>query len=124
MRGLMIIVVFGLLGAPLATHAGEPLWKPDDATVKAMEATLALPSRDAWIPGPLHSYARYYIGVIMDGHRVIYGDLLRGRMAREKPGIYLRDPPNFSTGGGCDQVQLWFDVDDHQMLQIQCYGLG
>jgi len=101
-----------------------PLWMPDEATAKSIEATLTLPSMGHWAPGPLDSYARYYIGIMQNGSRVIYGDLLRARMADEKPGICLRHPPHISTGGGCDQIQLWYDVDAHRMLHIQCYGLG
>jgi hypothetical protein len=105
-------------------QTAEPLWKPDEATVKSIEATLTLPSRGTWEPGPLDSYARYYKGMMLNGRRVIYGDLRRGAMAKEKPGIYLRDPPGFSTGGGCNQIQLWYDVDAHHIIQIQCYGRG
>jgi hypothetical protein len=105
-------------------QTAEPSWKPDEATVKSIEATLRLPSMAPWEPGPLDSYARYYKGMMLNGRRVIYGDLLRGQMAKEKPGIYLRDPPNVSTGGGCDQIQLWYDVEAHHIFQIQCYGLG
>jgi hypothetical protein len=103
------------------TQTAEPSWKPNEETVKSIEATL----RPSGSPGgPLDSYARYYVGLVQNGKRIIYGNWLRGRMAQEKPGLYLRDPPSFSTGGGCDQIQLWYDVDAHQMLQIQCYGLG
>ena len=39
----------------------------------------------------------------------------------DKPGIYLRDPPSVILGGGCDQIQLWYDVAAHHMLH--CTGL-
>ncbi len=120
---LMIGTWMAAANATLAQTA-TPSWKPDEETVRAIEVTLRLPSEGSWRPGPLDSYARYYTGQILNGNRVIYGDLLRGQMATEKPGIYLRDPPSISTGGGCDQIQLWYDVDAHRMLQIQCYGLG
>ena len=32
-----------------------PLWKPDEATVKSIEATLAFPSSAPWAPGRLDS---------------------------------------------------------------------
>jgi hypothetical protein len=102
----------------------EPTWTLDEATVTSIEATLTLPSRHPWKPGPLDSYARYYTVMMLNGSRVIYGDLLRGRMANEKPGIYLRAPPSVSTGGGCNQIQLWYDMAAHRILQIRCYGLG
>jgi len=85
---------------------------------------MTLPSRPPWTPGALASYARYYSGQMINGNRVVYGDWLRGRMAQEKPGIYLRNPPSISTGGGCDQIQVWYDVDARRMLEIHCYGLG
>src|SRR5579871_5130067 len=94
---LMVVMHMALESTALAQTA-EPPWKPDEATVKSIEATLTLPSKAPWKPGPLDSYARYYKGMTLNGRRVIYGDLLRGQMAEEKPGIYLRDPPSVSTG--------------------------
>lgn len=76
-----------------------------------------------WVPGPLDLYARYYIGTLENGKRVIFGDLLRGRFAEDKPGIYLRNGAG-PTGGGCDQIHLWYNVDEHRTQHIQCYGLG
>ena len=123
---LLRVGVAALVLIAIATqaHAAEPAWEPDEKVIKSIEASLKLPSRAPWAPGPLDSYARYYIGMIRNGNRVIYGHFLRGRMTKEKPGIYLRQPPSFRTGGGCDQIQMWYDVDAHQMIQIQCYGLG
>jgi hypothetical protein len=127
--GMTVAILLGLVSAARCQTAmpssapGLTLWTPDLATVMLIEATLTLPSRSHWAPGPLKSYARYYIGQFQDGHRVIYGDLLRGRLAREAPGIYLHSAPA-RTGGGCDQIQLWYDINAHRMLQIQCYGLG
>ncbi len=124
-RFAFTVVMSIAVGCAAWAQTVEPSWNPDEATVKSIEATMTLPSLAHWDPpGPLDSYARYYKGLIQNGKRVIYGDLLRGRMALEKPGIYLRDPPRISTGGGCDQIQLWYDVDASHMLQIQCYGMG
>lgn len=120
---LMVAMCVAMASTARAQAAGPP-WEPDEATVKSIEATLTLPSKAPWKPGPLDSYARYYRGMTRNGRKIIYGDLLRGHMAEDKPGIYLRDPPHVSTGGGCDQIQLWYDVDAHHILQIQCYGLG
>jgi hypothetical protein len=123
-RFALTVVMYVAVASAARAQTAEPSWKPDEATVKSIEATLTLPSTALWKPGPLDSYARYYKGMMLKGSRVIYGDLLRGQMAKEKPGIYLRDPPSNSTGGGCDQIQLWYDVDAHHMLEIQCSGLG
>ena len=123
-RFALTVLMYVAVASGALAQTAEPSWKPDEATVKSIEATLTLPSRAPWEPGPLNSYARYYRGMMLNGRRVIYGDLLRGEMAKEKPGIYLRDPPSVSTGGRCDQIQLWYDVDAHHILQIHCYGLG
>ncbi len=120
---LMAAMYVATTGAGRAQTAGPP-WEPDEATVKSIEATLTLPSRAPWKSGPLDSYARYYSGMTLSGRRIIYGDLLRGEIAEEKPGIYLREPPHVRTGGGCDHIQLWYDTEAHHIVQIQCYGLG
>src|SRR5579871_1558643 len=95
------------MSASVAYAADAQSWQPDEATVREIESTLVLPSKDRWTPGPLAEYARYYTGSIKDGHRTIYGDFYRGRMASDRPGIYLHAPNGFSTGGGCDHIQLW-----------------
>ncbi len=121
-RLLLSAVTWAAVTSAAVAQTPEPSWKPDQATVTAIEATLVLPTgQDS---GPLKSYARYYKGLVQNGHRIIYGDLLRGRLAQEPPGLYLRDPPAVSTGGGCGQIQLWYDVDAQHMVQIRCYGLG
>jgi len=124
LRFALKLLMYVVLVSDARSQTAMPLWKPDEATPRSIEATLTLPSMGHWVPGPLDSYARYYIGIMQNGRRVIYGDLLRARMAEEKPGIYLRYPPHISTGGGCDQIKLWYDVDARRMLHIQCYGLG
>jgi hypothetical protein len=123
-RFALTVVMYVAVASAARAQATEPSWTPDEETVKSIEATLTLPSKGPWEPGPLGSYARYYTVLVQNGIRVIYGDLLRGRLASEKPGIYLRDPPDVWFGGGCDQIQLWYDVEAHHMLEIHCYGLG
>ena len=118
---LMAMVYLAGAGAGLAQT--DQSWELDEAAVKSIEATLTLPSRDHWKPGPLDSYARYYTIMVLNGRKVIYGNLRRGRMATEMPGVYLRRPPR-GTGGGCDQIQLWYDIEAQHMIRIQCYGLG
>jgi hypothetical protein len=93
---LTVVMYVAVVSAARAQTVELP-WKPDEATVKSMEEA------SSW---PLDSYARYYKGVMVNGSRVIYGILLRGNLADEKPGIYLRDPPSFSMGRGCDQIPL------------------
>ena len=87
-RFALTAVMYVAAASIAQSQATEPPWEPDEATVKSIEATLTLPSRYPWTPGPLDSYARYYKGMTLNGRRVIYGDLLRGQMAKEKPGIY------------------------------------
>ena len=123
-RFALATVMYLAAASTALAQAAEPQWEPDEATVKSIETTLTLPSKHPWTPGPLDSYARYYTGMTLNGRKVIYGNLLRGRMSQEKPGVYLRSPPGRGTGGGCDQIQLWYDVNARRMLQIHCYGLG
>lgn len=122
-RFLLVFVMCLVVESEAWSQTTMPAWTPDEATINSIEAKMKLPSLGHWAPGPLNSYTRYYIGMIQDGNRVIYGDLLRGRMATEKPGIYLRAGGG-ATGGGCDQIVLWYDVNAHRMLHIFCYGLG
>ena len=120
----LVVAMYVTMASSVWAQTAEPSWKPDEATVKSIEATLTLPSTAPWKPGPLDSYVRHYVGMMKNGNKIVHGDLLRGQHAKEKPGIYLSASPTFLFGGGCDHIQLWYDVDAHRMLQMQCYGMG
>jgi hypothetical protein len=106
----------------------QPFWMPDIATVQAMEKDWALPSEKGFTPEPLETYARYYTGRTLDGHRVIEGKLLAPSYARDKAGIHLVDYDTMSQtvmiGGGCGYIMTLYDVDTKVFLRRECYGLG
>jgi hypothetical protein len=104
-----------------------PYWQPDEATLRTIESTLLLPPKDQWTPGPLETYARYYTGWTEKCHRIIAGNFEKGPgRTKDKPGIYIvrhAERP-MATGGGCDHIVMRYDVDLHQVIYLQCYGLG
>ena len=110
-----LVMILGSGGLCVAQPAA-PFWLPDEATVKAIEATLP----------PVDSYARYYTGWTEKGHRIIAGDFERGTQTKDKPGIYIVqfDELPGNTGGRCDHMVLRYDVDAQKVTLFRCYDLG
>jgi hypothetical protein len=125
--GIGILIFTALCTSASARRPEAPYWLPDETTLKTMETGFVMPTLRGWPPpGSLQDYARYYTGWTSNGHRIIYGDLWRGR-AGDTPGIHIvafGDRHMGATGGGCSQIQVWYDLDDHKFLEAHCYGLG
>ena len=71
---------------------------------------------------PLAAYARYYSGVIIQGHRLVEGYYL-ARLGGP-PGIYLKPFDGGIADGGCDVVTVFFDPKAGRMAGAFCNGLG
>jgi hypothetical protein len=71
-------------------------------------------------------YGRYYTGVTLNGRKVVYGVFLPMDPARYPPGIHIvpfENQPHM-TGGGCSQLNVWYDVAEDRVTEFHCYGLG
>jgi hypothetical protein len=110
-----LVMILGSGGLCVAQPAAL-FWLPDEATVKAIEATLP----------PVDGYARYYTGWTEKGHRIIAGDFESGRQTKDKPGIYIvqyGDVRTLRTEGGCEHMVLRYDVDAQKVTLFRCNGL-
>jgi hypothetical protein len=127
---LRFVITLGFINAAASSGWSQPempYWQPGEDVVRTIESTLVLPSKDQWTPGPLETYARYYTGWTEKSHRIIAGDFERGLgRTKDRPGIYIvrYGERAMATGGGCDHIVMHYDVDRHQVIYLQCYGLG
>src|SRR5438067_2401862 len=86
-----VISAVGLLCA-VSAHASqsERYWLPDAETVERVEGAvrhMAPPTRGDWKATSIDSYGRYYFGMTLNGHKVVYGVFLSLDSTRYPPGI-------------------------------------
>ena len=112
-----------------AYSQGGDYWVPDLKTVERVEQTIRqMPPRTkgAWVATSIDSYGRYYTGITLNGHKVIYGVFLSMDVTRYPPGVHIvrvEGQPHMS-GGGCSQLNVWYDVGEERVVEFHCYGLG
>jgi hypothetical protein len=103
-------------GTAAATAPASPDWRPDAATIARLESRLVLPPQSH----VLGHYQRFYAGETVNGRRVVEGRLLWSRRATTRivpPGKL----PNVPSGG-CDFIDLTYDVAADRMTRIACHG--
>jgi hypothetical protein len=102
-------------------------WTPDAKDIGKLESVLKL-SRAELIasgtksPAPLAKYARFYAGVMVNGHRRIRGALLLAT----PPGRRIvpeKDLPNIMDGG-CGIIYLLYDPETARVIWVRCNGLA
>ena len=104
-------------------------WLPDRAVVANIEhdiAQLPLRTKGSWRAAALETYARYYTGITLEGRKVVYGVFLSMDPQSYPPSVHIvqwSDQPEM-TGGGCTQLNLWYDVGTAKITEFHCYGLG
>jgi hypothetical protein len=120
----------GLLCAVSASASeGEGYWLPDQKTVEHIEEAIrhmAPPAQGGEMATSLDTYGRYYAGITVKGHKVVYGVFLSMDPAAYPRGIHIvpfEGQPRMS-GGGCSQLNVWFDVAEQRVTEFHCYGLG
>jgi hypothetical protein len=126
-----VICAAGLLWAVSAqTYSqSEGHWLPDSKTVDRIEQAIShMPLRKTgeWTATSTGSYGRYYTGVTLNGRKVVYGVFLSMDPTRYPPGIHIVpfEAQPHMTGGGCTQLNVWYDVSEERVTEFHCYGLG
>jgi hypothetical protein len=99
-------------------------WSPAKADIAHLESGLTLPM----VPspsGPLKDYARYYAGIVQNGHRMIRGELVAFD-ARQRGSVHITSVDKFPVimDGGCGVVNLLYDVETGKIISIGCNGLA
>ena len=117
------MILGGIGGAVIAALAGPgvasvPTWRPDANTIARIESKLVLPD-GAHV---LAHYERWYAGEVVNGRKVIEGRFLWSR----RPFIRIVAPEKLPVNkdGGCDFVDLTYDVKDDKISAIACHGWG
>jgi hypothetical protein len=108
----------------------EGYWLPDSKTVDRVEQAvrqLPPPTTLNLVATSLDNYGRYYTGVTLNGRKVIYGAFLSMDPIRYPRGVHIvpfESWPLRTTGGGCAQLNVWYDVADERVTEFHCAGLG
>ena len=107
----------------------ESYWIPDSKTVDRVELAirqLPPPRTNDWVATSIDSYGRYYTGVTLNGHKLVYGVFLSMDPTRYPPGIHIVPHGNqpHMSGGLCTQLNVWYDVAEERVTEFHCYGLG
>ena len=127
-RSIYAVGVLWAISVPACSQS-DGYWLPDSKTVTLIEQAVRQmppPTTGDLKAGSIDSYGRYYTGVALNGHKVVYGVFLSMDPTRYPPGVHIgsfKDQPHM-TGGGCDQLNVWYDVDEHRVTEFHCYGLG
>jgi hypothetical protein len=106
-------------GVSGADAGGAPtVWVPDGQVIARLERRITLPV-GAY---KLAQYTRYYTGVIRDGHRIVRGTYVAG-VGKVIIVETERDmlPP---MDGGCEVVNIDYDVDARKAIQVYCNGVA
>lgn len=128
---LRVTYAIGLLWA-ISTQAYSQVrdyWVPDSKTVEYIEqAVRQMPPRTVgdWVATSIDSYGRYYTGITLNGHKVIYGVFLSIDATRYPPGVHIvrHESQPLMIGGGCSQLNVWYDVVEKRVTEFHCYGPG
>jgi hypothetical protein len=116
LRVAWAMAIVALLAATSVRATEAPTWSPSEDDISKMEPKLRLPANSY----DLSLYARYYSGVILSGHHIIKGYLVKG--FNIIPGKYLGRTHDIVMDGGCSVVKLDYDADDGRTVGIFCNG--
>jgi hypothetical protein len=98
--------------------AAESAWGPDRKVIEEIEHTVSLPAGAK----PIVQYSRYYAGAMRHGVRVVVGTWITGLdVSRIVPSE--ADLPVIYDGG-CDIVNIEYDVKRHRFIKIYCNGVA
>ena len=117
-----VTIVAMFLVRPL--FAADAAWTPTRADIARLENGLILPT----VPtpsGPLKEYARYYVGIIRNGRRMIRGELVAFDPA-QRGSVHITTEDRFPVimDGGCGVVNFLYDVETAKVVSIGCNGLA
>jgi len=111
-------LIFSLMGCSAPKNAlADDAWKPSASLVAAIESQLSMPSKSR----SKETYVRYFAGIMIEGRWFVVG-------------VFLYDPANAAVrlvdisnlpevhDGGCDVVNLRYDVEREEVVSIFCNG--
>jgi hypothetical protein len=122
MKMKFIAALFAITVSACAGSAQGVYYAPDQATIAALESAKFMP------PGsrPITEYARYYVGLLRDGHRMIQARFLLRVTDREPPaGTYIVSGPGQFPDlmdGGCALINILYDPDTKRFETVRCNG--
>ena len=99
-------------------HVKVKSWTPSSELVRQVETELKMPAGTK-----LPSYARYYYGQVLQGHRMLMGEFVLGSDA---PGVHIVTPEKVPKifDGGCSLIDLKYDVVMNVVVDVSCNGVG
>ena len=104
--------------------AADARWTPTQADIVRLESGLKLPMAPT-PSGALKDYARYYAGIVQNGHRMIRGEFVAFDAA-QRGSVHITSEDKFPVimDGGCGVVNFVYDVQTGKTVSIGCNGLA
>ena len=95
-----------------------PEWAPELATISELEQAIHLPSGAS----PIELYTRYYAGVVKAGRRVTLGKYHLGGSSV----VLVKGEGDLPQvfDGGCNVINVEYDVDAHSFAAAFCNGVA
>jgi hypothetical protein len=87
------------------------------ALVSEVEASLELPEGAF----PLNTYVRHFAGVAIEERRVVVGTFLQDPDGAGVRIVDLKKMPKV-LDGGCDVINLKYDIERKKVLELFCNG--
>ncbi len=113
---ILATAIAALLSGP--STAADTRWRPDADLIARIETKMVMP-QGAHV---LAHYERYYAGDVVNGRRVVQGRFQWSRRSFIR--IVAPEKLPVNKDGGCDFVDLTWDVEADKMAQIACHGWG
>jgi hypothetical protein len=115
---VLTVVLFVCVSSVAQNSEIAAAWEPTAELVAQLEGQIHLPKGAS----PLLSYTRYYVGSTINGHRVVVGTYQHsgGRVVIEKSAHDL--PIVFD--GGCDIINIRYDVSKKRFIDVFCNGVA
>jgi hypothetical protein len=112
------ILLASVLVACSCASGSPPAWVLTLADVHEVESDLRLPAGAA----PLKTYTREYAGRVEHGHHVVVGVLSGsgGEIIIDKS----NDVEDGSFDGGCEVINVTYDLTIHKLLRLECHGVS
>jgi len=96
----------------------EPAWTPNRQTIDELERTVKLPAGAK----SLEQYSRYYAGATRNGIQVVLATYISGLNVSRIIASEAALPRILD--GGCDIVNVEYDVKRHRFVAIYCNGVA
>jgi hypothetical protein len=111
------LFTFGVACSGSSGAAAQRPWTPTMALVSEVEASLELPEGAF----PLNTYVRHFAGVAIEERRVVVGTFLQDPDGAGVRIVDLKKMPKV-LDGGCDVINLKYDIERKKVLELFCNG--